>query len=142
MIQKTFGIYPESESSSNLFIEVGAKHMVCWTMNDDTAVSTFEFFQADNETKTHLKEIFKQTKLHSKILDSSYSKVTLVLDNECCLLIPKMNLTEDQKHDLLQIAFGETTLSEKKTTEGSVNYLYSVHQQLRELLRNEFPTAS
>jgi len=140
MVQKTFGIYSESDSATDLFIEIGAKHVVCWTTDAEKAVAAFEFFQADNETKTHLKEIFKQTKLHSKVLDRSYNEITFVLDNDCCLLIPKMNLTEDQQNDLMRLAFGDTKQSTKKAVDGKVNYLYSVHHQLSELLQ-QFPSA-
>jgi hypothetical protein len=142
MVQKTFGIYPETEDAAQLFIELGNTHVVCWTITSEQKVSSFEFFQCDDEVKTHLQEIFQQTKLYSKLLDGSYEKVSVVLDNECCLVLPQMNLSFDEKADLLQLAFGERSPNITKTNQPDTTYLYTISQKMKDLLNENFTNVS
>ena len=99
MIQKLFSIYFLPTEDSNLFIEIGKQHIACWCTGDKKSLQAFEYFTFhDTDEQEDFEKIFKDARLHSVLLNNTFTSTQLVWQLEGFSCIPN-NLFAAEKID-------------------------------------------
>jgi len=107
MLQKTFSIYADNLDNCTLYIEAGNRHIACWCKDAETgAAKAFEFFQFNAAQDNGMRDVLKEVRLHSRLMDLSVSP-TLVWDNEEAMYIPAAFYDDDLAGDYLTAMFGD-----------------------------------
>ena len=110
MVQKTFGIYGETDAPLQLTIEAGRHHFACWQKEiggDETYA--FELFQFSPEHSKDFNELFNEIKSQSRILHLYHDDVRVIWQHEEALYIPRQYFHNDIADDYLFTAFGNLT---------------------------------
>lgn len=141
MVQKTFGIYADSSEECNLMIQIGKQHLACWTVLSNTStVHSFEYFQTDSFIEENFKELFRQIKLHSKLLEQS-APPTIIWNNDECLILPKHFINTHQEH-LLCTAYGNKDIYLPfYQQEQESNILFRISEEAFKEINHYFPKA-
>ncbi len=108
MIQKTFGIYGDENKDGLLMIEIGKLHLGCWLKDaGNDKIYSFELFQYEVTDQENIAEIFRQVKLHSKLLNSDYEYSQILWEHEECLLVPLKYYKKELQESFLSKVFGD-----------------------------------
>lgn len=110
MLRKTFGIYCEDLSDSELFIETGDEYIACWCRyNQSKTVSAFELFTFKETDRSDFESLLKEIQLHSRLLTTTFTKTSCIWTDEKCLCIPEQYFDESSAGTYLQFMFGQNT---------------------------------
>ncbi|MEX6686889.1 DUF3822 family protein [Danxiaibacter flavus] len=106
MVQKNFGIYGEDDAATRLYVEIGDSIIACWSITDNNDwLHSFELFEFGKDMSDY-EEIFRQTKLYSKLLSQSYPDVKIILNNKDVVAVPGSFYREDSLNDYFLLETG------------------------------------
>ena len=144
MVQKSFGIYSNKQEDCHLFIEVGERHLACWTLSvEDNAWNAFELFQFQNTPDEQSFEvIFAEVKLHAALIGKTYQSTKVIWENADALCVPNPYFTEDLIDDYIQTVIGNKPNTVSRSAQVSdIKLLYLVNAQVLKIITDQFPGA-
>lgn len=108
MVRKTFGIYSEELSASELFIETGDEYLACWCRSDlAPAVTAFELFTFKETERQAFASLLNEIRLHSRLLTTPFEQVSCIWTDEKCICVPGEYFDETSSASYLQLMLGE-----------------------------------
>lgn len=107
MVQKIFGIYNNTDTVCQFYIEVGEDHIACWCVDGNNVLRTFEFFTFPSD-EDDFAETFRQVKLNSAIISGEYERSYVIWENENCICIPNNFFSPLSVSQYLTNALGNT----------------------------------
>lgn len=144
MVQKTFAIYTGLSGTARLYIEAGISQLACWVKDLQThQVQAFELFEFDQDkAQANFQEVFRQIKLFSKILESSYAATTIIWENEECLLVPEKYAYRVPAGDYLDMMYGHApgAITAQQPAQ-QVNAIFRAPRSWKDELDKHFPYA-
>ncbi len=143
MVQKNFGIYGEDDVATRLYVEIGDSIIACWSITENNDwLHSFELFEFGKDQADY-DEIFRQTKLYSKLLSQSYQDAKIILNNKEVVAVPGSFYREDSLSDYFMLETG-TTADGKIMKDIVPDYIvaYCVPESILSAAKNYFPSVS
>lgn len=143
MLQKTFSIYGDEIENTQFFIEIGRKHIACFSKNiSANALTALEFFQLDEYDVNEFDTVLYEVKNNSRLFTTKFETTNLVWNTAECICIPKTYSEATSDHDFFNLMYGEkqeTTLFADAITDCMV--VARIDNHLINSIRNYFPDA-
>ncbi len=149
MANKIYSNYSQHNNSSNnneLIIETGNTHFACLVLNKEkNKISALEWFKHEKQDGAHFEELLHALKQGSVLLDKSYNKTHVYINNGSSVLIPGKLYNEELIDDYLNVVAGSPINNVSFVDEiemgESIKNAYRVDSDILKVLDNQFSSA-